>query len=223
MFDEAGPDAPSGRATILLVEDDAAIAHMMADVLESTGYQVREAPTGAAARALVEQVRPQLIILDLVLPDEDGLVLCSVLKNIANVPILICSGTQRRRDAFLRDNFKRPLRLQIAEREAGNLRIILQFEQLPARRVEIEQPRAPVRHRDNVRRRLEDRGQRAQRLLGARALGDVGQRADVADDAPVDHDGLRSKRHQHVAAVAATQPARPPARTSRCRRTPRST
>ncbi len=100
-FDEAGPDAPSGRATILLVEDDAAIAHMMADVLESTGYQVREAPTGAAARALVEQVRPQLIILDLVLPDEDGLVLCSVLKNIANVPILICSGTQRRRDAFL--------------------------------------------------------------------------------------------------------------------------
>jgi DNA-binding response OmpR family regulator len=42
-----------------------------------------------------------LIILDLVLPDEDGLVLCSVLKNLANVPILICSGTQRRRDAFL--------------------------------------------------------------------------------------------------------------------------
>jgi DNA-binding response OmpR family regulator len=46
-------------------------------------------------------LRPDLIILDLVLPDEDGLVLCSVLKNSANVPILICSGTQRRRDAFL--------------------------------------------------------------------------------------------------------------------------
>jgi DNA-binding response OmpR family regulator len=89
------------RATILLVEDDAAIAFMMSDVLESSGYQVREAATGAAARSLVEQVRPDLIILDLVLPDEDGLVLCSVLKNMANVPILICSGTQRRRDAFL--------------------------------------------------------------------------------------------------------------------------
>jgi DNA-binding response OmpR family regulator len=100
-FDEASRDSPPGRAKILLVEDDPAIAHMMADVLESTGYQVCEAPTGAAARALVEHVRPQLIILDLVLPDEDGLVLCSVLKNMANVPILICSGTQRRRDAFL--------------------------------------------------------------------------------------------------------------------------
>jgi two-component system alkaline phosphatase synthesis response regulator PhoP len=62
---------------------------------------VREASTGAAARGQVEQQRPDLIILDLILPDEDGLVLCSVLKNSANVPILICSGTQRRRDAFL--------------------------------------------------------------------------------------------------------------------------
>jgi DNA-binding response OmpR family regulator len=87
--------------TILLVEDDAAIAFMLNDVLESTGYQVRQAATGAAARAALEQVHPDLIILDLVLLDEDGLVLCSVLKNLANVPIVICSGTQRRRDAFL--------------------------------------------------------------------------------------------------------------------------
>src|SRR5919199_2102681 len=100
-YNTSGSEIQAGRATILLVEDDAAIARMLADVLESTGYRVREAPTGAAARALVEQVRPDLIILDLVLPDEDGLVLCSVLKNMANVPILICSGTQRRRDAFL--------------------------------------------------------------------------------------------------------------------------
>jgi len=94
-------DGQSTRATILLVEDDAAIAFMLTDVLESTGYAVTVAGTGAAARAQVEQQSPDLIILDLVLPDEDGLVLCSVLKNMASVPILICSGTQRRRDAFL--------------------------------------------------------------------------------------------------------------------------
>src|SRR5205085_10680643 len=80
---------------------DTAIAYMLTDVLESAGYQVREAATGAAARAQVEEQQPDLIILDLVLPDEDGLVLCSVLKNMAAVPVLICSGTQRRRDAFL--------------------------------------------------------------------------------------------------------------------------
>jgi DNA-binding response OmpR family regulator len=83
------------------VEDDAASALMLADLLESSGYHVREAATGAAARALAEQLRPDLIILELVLPDEDGLVLCSVLKSAANAPILVCSATQRRRDAFL--------------------------------------------------------------------------------------------------------------------------
>ena len=94
-------DPASGHPSILLVEDDAAISYMLCDVLESAGYQVGEAATGAAARAQVEQHKPDLIILDLVLPDEDGLVLCSVLKNMTGVPILICSGTQRRRDAFL--------------------------------------------------------------------------------------------------------------------------
>ncbi|HYW88260.1 MAG TPA: response regulator, partial [Chloroflexota bacterium] len=92
---------PRLRTTILLVEDDAAIAYMLSDVLDSAGYIVRAAATGAAARALVEDVQPNLIILDLVLPDEDGLVLCSVLKQMSASPILICSGTQRRRDEFL--------------------------------------------------------------------------------------------------------------------------
>jgi two-component system response regulator MtrA len=100
-FGDPGLEPHASSATIFIVEDDAAIAFMLSDVLETTGYQVREAATGAAARALVEHERPDLIILDLVLPDEDGLVLCSVLKTMANVPILICSGTQRRRDAFL--------------------------------------------------------------------------------------------------------------------------
>jgi DNA-binding response OmpR family regulator len=100
-FTESSPDAQPGRATILLVEDDAAVASMMTDLLESSGYRVSEAPTGAEARALIKRMRPDLIVLDLVLPDEDGLVLCSVLKSLANVPVLICSGTHRRRDAFL--------------------------------------------------------------------------------------------------------------------------
>lgn len=96
-----GDTAQAVGATILLIEDDAAITSLLTDVLESAGYRVREAATGAVARTLVEQLQPDLIILDLVLPDEDGLLLCSVLKTMADVPILICSGTQRRRDAFL--------------------------------------------------------------------------------------------------------------------------
>ena len=61
---------PRLRSTILLVEDDAAIAYMLSDVLESSGYIVREASTGAVARALAEQIQPNLIILDLVLLED---------------------------------------------------------------------------------------------------------------------------------------------------------
>jgi two-component system response regulator MtrA len=100
-FSDLGRELPTGRATILLVEDDAAVAFMLTDVLESSGYEVLVAGTGAAAREQAEQHKAELIILDLVLPDEDGLVLCNVLKTMAGVPILVCSGTQRRRDAFL--------------------------------------------------------------------------------------------------------------------------
>ncbi|GAC1320699.1 MAG: MtrAB system response regulator MtrA [Chloroflexota bacterium] len=100
-YGDASADGRPPRGTILLVEDDTAVSFLMTDILESSGYDVRQAATGAAARDMVEAVRPDLIILDLILPDEDGLVLCNVLKSLAGVPILVCSASQRRRDAFL--------------------------------------------------------------------------------------------------------------------------
>lgn len=91
---------PSG-ATIMLVEDDPAIAQTLRDVLESGGYRVWHAENGADAKAMLEQARPDLIILDLMLPDIDGLILCSDLKTIADVPIIIVSATHRKRDRVL--------------------------------------------------------------------------------------------------------------------------
>src|SRR5947209_1369214 len=91
----------SGRTRILVVEDDVGVAQFMADLLDLGGYRTYHARTGAEARSLVDQVQPQLIILDLMLPDIDGLVLCTMLKAQAPVPIVVCSGTGRRRDAIL--------------------------------------------------------------------------------------------------------------------------
>jgi DNA-binding response OmpR family regulator len=90
-----------GATTIMLVEDDPAVARTLTEALESSACRVWLAETGAEARALLEQTHPDLIILDLMLPDVDGLVLCSGLKAVADVPIIICSATPQRRDAIL--------------------------------------------------------------------------------------------------------------------------
>src|SRR5436305_13500773 len=94
------PKTP-GMTTIMLVEDEHGVSQTLTDALASRGYPVWLAETGAEAKTLLEQARPDLIILDLMLPDVDGLVLCSGLKAIADVPIVICSATPQKRDAIL--------------------------------------------------------------------------------------------------------------------------
>src|SRR5581483_8631344 len=95
------PNEKAGGATILLIEDDDAIAESVAEVLESAGYRTVRADSGLAAKAALERARPDLIILDLILPDVDGLLLCSELKSLADVPIIVASATGRKRDTVL--------------------------------------------------------------------------------------------------------------------------
>jgi DNA-binding response OmpR family regulator len=87
--------------TILLVEDDQALAEMLRDGLSADGYVVSVAPTGAAAEALVDSVKPDIILIDLMLPDEHGLLLCANLKQRVSAPMIVYSGTRRRDDAAL--------------------------------------------------------------------------------------------------------------------------
>jgi DNA-binding response OmpR family regulator len=98
-----GPSDPkrSPRATILAVDDDAGAAGTLRDLLEFAGYQVLMASRGSEAKQLLEEFNPDLVILDIVLPDVDGLVLVSELRAIADVPIIMVSGTTRKRDATL--------------------------------------------------------------------------------------------------------------------------
>jgi DNA-binding response OmpR family regulator len=81
-----------GSATILLVEDDAASAADVTRALCAGGHTVWHAETGADARAILRQGQPDLIVLDLTLPDVDGLVFCTSLKTEApDLPFMICS------------------------------------------------------------------------------------------------------------------------------------
>lgn len=95
---------PWGRrkpSKVLLVEDDKSTADVIVDLLESNGYSVDLATNGTDARALVETGDPDLIILDLILPDVDGLTLCSEIRLSHDTPIVICSATSRQRDAVI--------------------------------------------------------------------------------------------------------------------------
>ena len=88
--------------TILLIEDDPLVANLIRDVLEANGYRVWWVGGGAAGKAMLDQVQPNLVILDLMLPDADGLVLCAELRERrADVPIVVCSATPLKRDAIL--------------------------------------------------------------------------------------------------------------------------
>jgi DNA-binding response OmpR family regulator len=87
--------------TILLVEDDPDTARSLTKALESSGYRVTAVDTGAEARSIIEHVRPDLILLDLMLPDTDGLVLTTALKTLTNAPIIICSARQEQVDRVL--------------------------------------------------------------------------------------------------------------------------
>jgi DNA-binding response OmpR family regulator len=89
------------RLTVLLVEGETVLATTIAAALEGRGAEVWHARSGAEAKALVRQARPRLIVLDLLLPDVDGLLLMGDLTAIEPAAVIILSPNQQRRDVVL--------------------------------------------------------------------------------------------------------------------------
>lgn len=85
------------RAHILLVDDEVSIQRAMTPLLRSQGYDVSVAATGRDALDAVSRDRPDLIILDLGLPDMNGVDVCRAVREQAETPILILSarGTEK--------------------------------------------------------------------------------------------------------------------------------
>ena len=70
------------RVHLLVVEDDAKIGKTVAQALESNGYHVEWVTTGAAALDSVASDPPALVLLDLGLPDRDGIDVCTRLRSL---------------------------------------------------------------------------------------------------------------------------------------------
>jgi DNA-binding response OmpR family regulator len=77
---------------VLLVEDDARLATMVADYLGEAGFRTTRAGTGAAAMQLVASESFDAMILDLMLPDADGLDLCRNLRTKSDIPVLMLTA-----------------------------------------------------------------------------------------------------------------------------------
>jgi two-component system response regulator RegX3 len=85
-------DMASGRRTILLVEDEPAIAEPLAETLTREGFHLEVAGTAAGAVDAFASVRPDLILLDLMLPDGSGFDVCREVRKSSQVPIIMLTA-----------------------------------------------------------------------------------------------------------------------------------
>ena len=78
--------------TVLVVEDEASIASFVSLYLKNAGYSVRTAATGTEALSQVMANAPNLIVLDLNLPDIDGIEVCRRIRKTADLPIIMLTA-----------------------------------------------------------------------------------------------------------------------------------
>jgi two-component system KDP operon response regulator KdpE len=83
---------PSDGATILIVEDEPPIRRLLRATLGAHDYRTVEAGTGAEALSALRHHRPDLVVLDLGLPDIDGQVLIGRIREASPVPIVVLSS-----------------------------------------------------------------------------------------------------------------------------------
>lgn len=80
------------QPTILIVEDDPEIRRLVRDFLSQEGFVIELAEDGKAMDAVLQRQKPDLIILDLMLPGEDGLAICRRLRTQGTIPILMLTA-----------------------------------------------------------------------------------------------------------------------------------
>lgn len=83
---------------LLLVEDDPALVRTLRIALQARGFEVYDAATGAGALAVTAEIRPDLAVVDLGLPDMTGVDVVRALRSASDVPILVLSARDRQED-----------------------------------------------------------------------------------------------------------------------------
>jgi two-component system OmpR family response regulator len=89
------------REHLLVVDDDAEIRQLLADYLQANGYRVTTAADGKAMRAALAAGDPDLIVLDVMLPGEDGISLCRFVRQRSEVPIIMLTARGEETDRIV--------------------------------------------------------------------------------------------------------------------------
>ena len=89
------------KKTILIVDDEKPIVDILVYNLQKEGYNTLEANDGVAAVDLALKEKPDLILLDIMLPKMDGLAVCKRIRHTLNVPILMLSAKDEEIDKIL--------------------------------------------------------------------------------------------------------------------------
>jgi DNA-binding response OmpR family regulator len=88
-------------ALILLVDDEPKIVRLARDFLEKDGFRVVSASDGVSALAMARRVKPDLIVLDLMLPGMDGLQVCRTLRKETTTPIIMLTARAEEADQLV--------------------------------------------------------------------------------------------------------------------------
>ena len=88
----------ANKQTVLIVEDESNIASFITTILTANGYAVLTAQTGSTAMMLINSHSPDIIILDLGLPDMDGQNIIKSVRSWSQVPIIVLSARTQERE-----------------------------------------------------------------------------------------------------------------------------
>lgn len=77
---------------ILIVEDELKVANLLADYMRQTGYETVLEDDGLQVLNKFEEIKPDIVLLDIMLPGKDGLEICKDIRNRSNVPIVMITA-----------------------------------------------------------------------------------------------------------------------------------
>jgi len=80
------------RYRLLMIDDDASLGELLVDYFERFGHKLTAATTAAEGRHLLRRDDPDLLILDVMLPDADGMKLCQTIRSESDIPIVMLTA-----------------------------------------------------------------------------------------------------------------------------------